>query len=380
VAVYGHRRLAAAKAAGEATMKAVVDDATMDNDGDLDAMALENLGREDLGDLAEANMYARYSEVLGMGQRAIGDRLGVDQGTVSRRLALLLLCPEVQEALEQRKLPSAAAAALAGALPYGPTRKWQKDPSPDQATAARRADQVAALDLITRSNITPLRAAERVLAERESRESAAARGLRLVDPSSEFGKQQVEHRLYSDDAIEAARNENRLVAAISPDQGTLVYYTQVLATRDEATEVDTQRLRKEATAARRSVCTRLAEAPPAKDALLDLLVSQRLEGQESQPAEVWRLAHQLAKSANLDLATTGEDLRAISHQVAKPAIRQHVAWLLALARYEVSASSSTSWGAAEVTYLSLLTARGGYSPTTWEQKQLDLASSDGPIR
>jgi ParB family transcriptional regulator, chromosome partitioning protein len=34
----------------------------MAGDGDLDAMATENLGRQDLPELAQANLFARYSE------------------------------------------------------------------------------------------------------------------------------------------------------------------------------------------------------------------------------------------------------------------------------------------------------------------------------
>ncbi|MFI5736185.1 ParB/RepB/Spo0J family partition protein [Kribbella sp. NPDC051587] len=374
VAIYGHRRLAAAREATRETMKAVVDDTTMENDGDLDAMALENLGREDLGDLAEARMYARYSEQAGLGQRAIAERLGVDQSVVSRRLALLLLCPEVQGAIELKQIPSAAAAALAGALPYGPARKWQKAPDPDQTSAARRADQIAALELITRTNITPPRAAERVLAERKSREEAAAAGLRLVDPTSTFGKQQAVHRLYSDEAVEAARREDRLVAAIAPEQGTLEYYSEAAPAGADDPEEDVLRQRKEATAARRSVCARLASAPPGKDALLEILVAQRLEGQDGQSAEVWRLAAQWAQAADLQVPTASDRLRTTASAESKPATRQHLAWLLALARYEISAAGSTEWGPTEIGYCNLLRTRGDYSPTAWEQKQLAQAA------
>ena len=71
----------------------------MADDGDLDAMVTENLGRQDLSDLAEADLFARYSEI-GLSQRAIAERLGIDQATVSRRLALLLLAPEVRRAVD----------------------------------------------------------------------------------------------------------------------------------------------------------------------------------------------------------------------------------------------------------------------------------------
>ena len=46
--------------AGRNTMPAVIDDAIMADNGDLDAMAAENLGRQDLSDLAQADLFARY--------------------------------------------------------------------------------------------------------------------------------------------------------------------------------------------------------------------------------------------------------------------------------------------------------------------------------
>lgn len=92
VLIYGHRRRVAALEADRQSVPVVVDDAILADDGDLDAMATENLGRQDLPDLAEAELFARYSDI-GLSQRAIAERLGVNQATVSRRLALLLLAP-----------------------------------------------------------------------------------------------------------------------------------------------------------------------------------------------------------------------------------------------------------------------------------------------
>ena len=147
VLVYGHRRRAAALEAGRDTVPAVVDDAIMADDGDLDAMATENLGRQDLSDLAEANLFARYSEI-GLSQRAIAERLGIDQATVSRRLALLLLSPNCASAVEDGTLRSADAATLSGALPYGPPRRWQKTKDPLQDSEQRGTEQAQALQLI----------------------------------------------------------------------------------------------------------------------------------------------------------------------------------------------------------------------------------------
>jgi len=53
----------------------VVDDSVLADGGDLGAMTIENLGREDLTELQQAEMFAHYSEA-GLGQRAIADKLG----------------------------------------------------------------------------------------------------------------------------------------------------------------------------------------------------------------------------------------------------------------------------------------------------------------
>lgn len=193
VLVYGHRRRAAALAVGSPTMPVVVDDAVLENDGDIDQMALENLGREDLSPLAEAELYARYAEVLGLTQKAIAERLGVDQGTVSRKLSLLLLTPDSAVALESGDLSATAAASIAGALPYGPSRRWQRSHQPEQTTSDREDDQNRAVELVLHGGVSPTRAAERVSSERRSRTEAFDRGIRLVaDPTAALGGDVVE--------------------------------------------------------------------------------------------------------------------------------------------------------------------------------------------
>ena len=225
VLIYGHRRRAAALEAGRNTMPAVIDDAIMADNGDLDAMAAENLGRQDLSDLAEADLFARYSEI-GLTQRAIADRLGVDQATVSRRLALLLLAPEVRQAVDDGELPSAEAAALSGKLPYGPLRRWQKSKDPDQDTDQRRAEQIEAQRLILQHNWSASRAAERIVVERDARAEAAALGITLIeDPRAELGDHYTDHRISRDEYTSDAD----VVGAINPSTGYLDLYTRSTA-------------------------------------------------------------------------------------------------------------------------------------------------------
>lgn len=244
-------------------------------------MTLENLGRQDLSEIAEARMFARYSELGGMGgQRAIAEKLGVDQATVSRRLSLLLLAPEVQAAIAEDAIRSAeGGAALAGALPYGPARSWQKKPDPAQGTDVRRSEQLAAFTLIAERGMSPTRAAERVLTERKSREQAsAAGGLDVVDPRERFGESFHEHRLFEVSDVDLT-SANVVGAIDPPGQGTLVYYAVDKPSRenDDADELAARReaeARSAAAEARREAGKKLAASVPSREKLVTFLIDQ----------------------------------------------------------------------------------------------------------
>lgn len=416
VLVYGHRRRAAALEAGRETVPAVVDDTIMDDDGDLDAMATENLGRQDLSDLAEADLYARYSE-MGLSQRAIAERLGVDQATVSRRLALLLLAPEVRTAVAEDKLAGTEAAAIASELPYGPLRRWQKRKDPDQDTDQRRAEQVEALRLVQERKWTAANAAKRVVAEREARAEAAQLGIDLIDdPEAEFGAGYAERRVSRDQLS----GDAQIVGAINPNTGTLDLYTRASATEadrkpapdtapavpdepgkqrpapaaddaaddaeDEddiagaAGEPDTEATAQDreaaaiaeqrkaddaaATAAqarRREACAALITHQPSNADLLKVLVRQVLSGvaARSQTSAVKALLRDWDASAD----GTGEkarNARAWHHAVA--AAELHTAEL-----------KGSTWDDDAVAHLDVLIERVGYQPSEWESRQLTTA-------
>jgi ParB/RepB/Spo0J family partition protein len=95
--VAGHRRHAAAQAAGIAQVPAMVRPYT--DDERLEVMLVENLQRRDLSPLEEALGYRRLLD-LGLRQRALAQRLGVSQSLISKRLALLSLPPAALEQLD----------------------------------------------------------------------------------------------------------------------------------------------------------------------------------------------------------------------------------------------------------------------------------------
>lgn len=85
------------------------------SDRDVLEMALiENLQREDLDPLEEAEAYARLAKEFGLKQEDIAQRVGKNRATVSNTMRLLDLDPEVQTLVSRRMLSSGHAKAILG--------------------------------------------------------------------------------------------------------------------------------------------------------------------------------------------------------------------------------------------------------------------------
>lgn len=108
--VVGHRRLAATKLAGNTLVPAIIRQIT--ERARVEAMLVENLQREDLTPLEEAEGYRRLTELGGIGQADLAKRIGRSQAHVSKRLSLLKLPGEVRTAIVAGSLPLADALEL----------------------------------------------------------------------------------------------------------------------------------------------------------------------------------------------------------------------------------------------------------------------------
>lgn len=100
VVVAGHRRLAAAKLAGWASVPVIVR-SEMRPDDVLAAMLVENSHRKDLDPIEEARGYARLKAQLGATDAGVAARVGRAATHVGGRLRLLSLPPAEQEALRR---------------------------------------------------------------------------------------------------------------------------------------------------------------------------------------------------------------------------------------------------------------------------------------
>jgi ParB/RepB/Spo0J family partition protein len=158
--IAGHRRLAAAKAAGLDDVPCIVHD-DLDDRTRAEMMLVENLQRADLSPLEEAGAYRRLID-LGAKQRDLAKVVGRSQSHISKRTALLKL-PEagraaldsggisIDVALDIAKLPAATAAGL---FKKGVPRQWdvesavRKHEAEEKAQAARKELEKAGVRVV----------------------------------------------------------------------------------------------------------------------------------------------------------------------------------------------------------------------------------------
>ena len=107
----GVRRLLATRHAGLETIPALVLDEALKPEEAIEARLIENLQREDLDPLDEAEAYLALRE-MGYSLAAIGRRLGKSRPYVSTRVRLLKLHPALREAVRRRTLTPDHAHAL----------------------------------------------------------------------------------------------------------------------------------------------------------------------------------------------------------------------------------------------------------------------------
>jgi len=115
--VVGERRWRAAQLAGLTEIPAIIRHCS---DDELLALALiENLQREDLNPLDEAQAYKVLTEKFGLTQEAIAERVGKSRAAVANTLRLLGLPEPIKQALRDGTITEGHARALLGAPDEG---------------------------------------------------------------------------------------------------------------------------------------------------------------------------------------------------------------------------------------------------------------------
>ena len=110
--VAGERRWRAAQRAGLQRVPSVVRD--IPDDKLLELALIENIQRQELNAIEEANAYKRLIETLGLTQEVVAQRVGRDRSFVTNYLRLLRLPEDIQRLVEEDKISMGHARALLG--------------------------------------------------------------------------------------------------------------------------------------------------------------------------------------------------------------------------------------------------------------------------
>src|SRR5215471_1923130 len=108
--IAGERRWRASQRAGLSRVPAVIREAG--EHAALELALIENLQREDLNPMEEAQAYERLITDFGLTQEEVARRVGKNRATIANMLRLLRLPPEVQQWLRENRLTTGHAKAL----------------------------------------------------------------------------------------------------------------------------------------------------------------------------------------------------------------------------------------------------------------------------
>lgn len=109
--VAGERRLRAVTSLGMEKVACIVQQDIEDESSAMMAL-IENLQREDLHYLEEAQCYQKLLETYGLTQDELANRLGKSQSSIANKLRLLKLSDEVKAAMTEKRLSERHARAL----------------------------------------------------------------------------------------------------------------------------------------------------------------------------------------------------------------------------------------------------------------------------
>jgi ParB family transcriptional regulator, chromosome partitioning protein len=136
--VAGERRYRAAKRAGLASVPVIVRE--LDDRQALELAIVENLQRDDLNDLEEAEAYARLAD-FGLGQEEIARSVGKSRSSVANALRLLTLPDPAKRALRDGAITAGHARAILAQSPED--RAWALAQIVDRDLTVRQAEALA---------------------------------------------------------------------------------------------------------------------------------------------------------------------------------------------------------------------------------------------
>jgi ParB family chromosome partitioning protein len=179
--IAGERRWRASRMAGLESIPAVIKDVS--DESVLEIALIENLQREDLNPIEEANAYQALVDRLGLTQQEVAQRVGKQRATVANALRLLHLPQAVQGMVKQGQIATGHAKALA-ALADAKAQTDLAGRIARKGLSVRQTEAiVSGLTARSGSRATPKVVVERdpnVVAAEESLQSALGTKVRIV--------------------------------------------------------------------------------------------------------------------------------------------------------------------------------------------------------
>lgn len=205
--VAGERRWRAARDAGLTQVPVVVRDFSSKRNF-LEAALVENLQREDLNPIEEAEAFHRLNQEFGLSHEEIGGRTGKSRSAVSNRLRLLGLPEEVRGLVRSKELTAGQVRPLL-ALPRDEDRiRW-----------ARRAVKEG------------LSARQLEAATRSAGKSADTARKPVVDPDTAAAAERLTKHLQTKIEIKRAAKGGKLVLAFHSEDELIRLYDMLMSVR-----------------------------------------------------------------------------------------------------------------------------------------------------
>ncbi len=231
--VFGHRRFEGAKRAGLETIKSEVRDYSEQERREL--RLIENVLRKDPTPIEEARAYQELLELNSkLNQAKLAARLGIAQGTISRRLKLLALPSKLQDQVNSGRISAEDAWNLSKLAKF-----------PERIERARaNAKQLGSIQLAVNKELEDLK---NELKRKTAAEDLAARNITLAPKDW----QRTGRRLgYEEGMVPVDPFEHQLEschAALIGESGTITYVCTEPKRHDSSAEAETSQTKSAAT-------------------------------------------------------------------------------------------------------------------------------------
>ncbi len=196
--VVGERRWRASKKAGLKKIPAVIREVS-DNQA-LELAIVENIHRQDLNPIEEAEAYARLSDEFALTQEMIAKKVGKSRAAVANILRLLKLSRNIKEDLISGKLSMGHARALLGLDNAGQMQALRKEIFKQDLTVRQTESRVNRLKQSTPTKLVPASKKNIFIRDLE-KELERKLGTKVeINPGKKGGKLVVTY--YSDDDLD----------------------------------------------------------------------------------------------------------------------------------------------------------------------------------